>query len=88
MPTLSVFYGIIITMYREISGRHHNPHFHAEYQGQEVVVTFDGEVMEGCIPSTKLKLVVAWAEIHKEDLEANWKLLSDGRECFKIEPLR
>ena len=61
---------------------------HAEYQGQEVVVTFDGEVLEGSIPSTKLKLAVAWAEIHKEDLEANWKLLSYGLECFKIEPLR
>ncbi|MDR0294067.1 MAG: DUF4160 domain-containing protein [Oscillospiraceae bacterium] len=88
MPTLSVFYGVIITMYREISGKHHMPHFHAEYQGQEVAVTFDGEVIEGSIPQKKLKLVTAWAEIHKEDLEANWKLLSEGREHFKIDPLR
>ncbi|MCL2079619.1 MAG: DUF4160 domain-containing protein [Oscillospiraceae bacterium] len=88
MPTLSVFYGIIITMYREIGGKHHIPHFHAEYQGQEVAISFEGEILEGSIPLKKLKLVTAWAEIHKEDLEANWKLLSEGREYFRIDPLR
>ena len=87
MPTLSVFYGIIITMYREVTGRHHKPHFHAEYQDDAVAVTFDGEILEGKLPPGKLKLVMAWAEIHRDDLEANWKLLSEGRECFKISPL-
>ena len=42
MPTLSVFYGIIVTMYKEIGGKHHKPHVHAEYQGEEVAVSFDG----------------------------------------------
>ena len=88
MPTLSVFFGIIITMYREVGGKHHLPHIHAEYQGTEIAITFDGKVLEGSIPNKKLKLVVAWIEIHKEDLEANWKLLCEGREFFKIEPLR
>ena len=88
MPTLSVFYGIIITMYREMGSKHHIPHFHAEYQGQEAVISLDGELIEGNIPIKKLKLIIAWAEIHKENLEANWKLLSEGREYFKIEPLR
>jgi len=87
LPTLSVFYGIIITMYREVSQRHNKPHFHAEYQGYQVAVTFDGKVLEGKLPPGKLKLVLAWAEIHRDDLEANWKLLSEGRECFKINPL-
>lgn len=88
MPTLSVFYGIIIYMYREVGVRHNLPHIHAEYQGDEVVVSFDGDVIEGSIPNKKLKLVLAWVEIHKEDLEANWKLLTDGRETFKVDPLR
>ena len=87
MPTLSMFFGIIITMYREVGGKHHLPHIHAEYQGEEVAITFDGEILEGSIPNKKLKLVIAWMEIHKEELEANWKLLSEGREFFKIEPL-
>lgn len=88
MPTLSLFFGIIITMYREKGGRHHIPHFHAEYQGQEAVISFEGNLIEGSIPNNKMKLVIAWAEIHREDLEANWKLLSEGKEFFKIEPLR
>lgn len=88
LPTISVFYGIIITMYREVGERHNKPHFHAEYQGDEAAITFDGEVLEGSLPNSKLKLVIAWAEIHKEDLVANWNLLSEGREHFKITPLR
>lgn len=88
MPTLSIFFGIIIYMHREIGERHNIPHIHAEYQGDEAVVSFDGELLEGRIPNKKLRLVQAWVEIHKEDLEANWKLLSDGRETYKIDPLR
>jgi hypothetical protein len=88
MPTLSLFYGIIITMYREKGGKHHVPHFHAEYQGEEAVISFDGNVIEGNLPGKKLKLVLAWLEIHLEDLEANWKLLTEGREYFRIDPLR
>lgn len=75
-------------MYREVGGRHNLPHIHAEYQGDEVVVSLDGDVIEGSIPNKKLKLVLAWVEIHKEDLQANWKLLCDGRETFKVDPLR
>ena len=88
MPTLSVFYGIVITMYREIGERHSVPHFHAQYQGEEAAVTFDGEILEGSLPKKKMHLVIAWAVIHQEDLLANWKLLAEGREVFKIDPLR
>lgn len=88
MPTLSVFYGIIVKMYRELGGKHSLPHIHAEYQEYEVVLTFDGEVLDGHFPNNKMKLLQAWVEIHKEDLEANWKLLSRGQEFFKIDPLR
>ncbi len=88
MPALSMFYGIIIKMYREIGGKHNMPHFHAEYQDDDVAITFEGEILEGSLPKGKLKLVVAWADIHKDELEANWKLLEEGNEIFKIEPLR
>ena len=88
MPTLSVFFGIIIKMYREINSRHNLPHIHAEYQEYEVAISLEGEVLSGEIPPKKLKLVQAWIEIHNEDLIANWKLLSEGKEFFKIDPLR
>ncbi len=88
MPVLSIFYGIIVRMYREIGGKHNVPHIHAEYSGDEVVVSLEGDVLEGSIPKNKMKLLLACIEIHKDDLEANWKILSEGDQFFKIEPLR
>jgi len=88
MPVLSTFYGIIVRMYREVGGRHNLPHIHAEYAGEEIVIALDGTVLEGSIPKGKMKLLEAWMEIHREDLEANWKLLSNGEQFFRIDPLR
>lgn len=88
MPALSVFYGIIIYMYCEKGGQHNKPHIHAEYQDDEVAISLDGDVIEGKLPPKKLRMVQTWIDIHKEDLEANWKLLQNGSECFKIPPLR
>ena len=88
MPTLCIFFGIIVRMYNEKGGQHSVPHLHAEYQDYTVVVDFDGNILEGEFPKSKLKLLVAWMEIHKEDLEANWKLLSNGDGFFKIDPLK
>jgi len=88
MPVLSIFYGIIVRMYREAGGRHSLPHIHAEFSGNEVVVALDGTVLEGEIPKGKMKLLEAWMEIHRDDLEANWKLLSGGEQFFRIDPLR
>ena len=88
MPVLSAFYGIIVRMYRETGERHNLPHIHAEYSGEEIVVALDGSIIEGSFPKGKLKLLEAWMEIHKEELEANWKLLSNGEQFFRIDPLR
>lgn len=87
MPTLSMFYGIIVIMYNEQGGKHNKPHVHARYQGEEIAVDLDGNIIEGNFPKSKLKLLLAWIEIHKEDLYANWTLLSSGENYFKIKPL-
>jgi hypothetical protein len=34
------------------------------------------------------KLVVAWAELHQEELVADWELASNGELPFNIEPLK
>ncbi len=88
MPVLSAFYGIIVRMYKEAGERHNLPHIHAEYSGEEIVVALDGSIIEGTFPKGKLKLLEAWMEIHKEELEANWKLLSNGEQFFRIDPLK
>ena len=88
MPVLSTFFGIIVRMYREQGGQHNMPHLHAEYSGEEVVVALDGTVLEGSFPKNKMKLLQAWMEIHRDDLEANWTLLSNGEQFFRIDPLK
>lgn len=89
MPVISMFYGIIISMYFIDSKQHNAPHIHAKYQGNEVVVSVpDGEVLEGSLPSSKMKLVTAWIEIHQDDLMADWELAVSGQHPYKIDPLR
>ncbi len=88
MPTLSMFYGIIVRMQSEKGGKHNVPHIHALYGSDEVVMTFDGERLEGELPKKQMKLLVAWIALHEDELKANWKLLSDGDGYFKIEPLK
>jgi hypothetical protein len=72
----------------KLKEKHNIPHIHAEYQDSEIVLDLDGNIIEGDIPKGKLKLLLAWIEIHHEDLLANWKLLSAGDGYFKIDPLR
>jgi len=89
MPVISMFYGIIVSMYFLDSRRHKRPHIHVKYQEHEVVLAIpDGEVLEGALPSNKLKLVLAWVEIHQDELMADWELAANGQQPYKIDPLR
>ncbi len=89
MPTISMFYGILIFMYFYDDKKHNCPHIHAEYGEYEVSIAIkDGSVLSGELPKNKMKLVQAWIEIHKEDLLADWKLAVAGEPVYKIEPLK
>lgn len=88
MPSLSTFYGLIVWMYAEQGGKHNKPHIHVEYGDDELVITLDGEILEGKLPRGKMKLLDAWMELHRDELYANWTLLSRGDKPSKIEPLR
>jgi len=48
----------------------------------------DGEVLSGSINKSKMKLLLAWMEIHKDELIADWELAVSGELPYKIEPLR
>jgi len=88
MPTISMFYGILIRMFFKDIDRHHLPHIHAEYQGETAVYSIpDGKRLAGSIPLRKEKLIVAWIEIHKDDLAADWELAVNGKTPFKIKGL-
>lgn len=89
MAIISMFYGIIVSMYYFDTRRHHKPHVHVKYQGDEVVLEIpSGEVLEGSIPPNKMKLVQAWVEIHRDELMADWELAANGENVFKIDPLK
>jgi len=89
MPTISLFFGIVVTMYYFDDEQHHTPHIHVKYQNENAVFSIpNGELITGNIKRNKMKLIQAWIEIHQEDLMANWELAINGNEVFKIEPLR
>ncbi|HJB58985.1 MAG TPA: DUF4160 domain-containing protein [Candidatus Faecalibacterium faecipullorum] len=85
MPTISMFLGIIIRMYN--NGEHNPPHFHASYQGCHGVFNMEGELIEGEMPRRQQKFIAAWAELHKDELLANWELAMSEQPLYKIEPL-
>ncbi|MBP5233608.1 MAG: DUF4160 domain-containing protein [Planctomycetes bacterium] len=86
MPTISMFLGIIIMMHN--TNEHNPPHFHAEYQDHHATFSFDGELLSGSMPPRQTKFIVAWAELHKEELMANWELATRQQPIYKIDPLR
>lgn len=88
MTPISLFYGIIIYMYTDKSRDFKVPHIHAVYKEEEVLISLDGEVMDGFMNRQKLLLVQAWLAIHADDLAANWRVLLNGNEVFRIDPLR
>ena len=84
MPTISMFYGIIIRMYYD---DHNQPHFHAFYGDYKAIFNFEGELVEGNLPKTKIKLITAWTLIHKDELLANWELAKNSEKLYDINPL-
>lgn len=89
MPTISMFFGIIISIYYEDTGRHNKPHIHARYQGRSASIAIeDGNVLAGEIPQKQLRYVQAWIDIHKDELLADWELAVAGDEPFRITPLQ
>ena len=89
MPVISMFYGLIVAMYYLDTKQHNHPHIHVKYGEHEAVVRIpDGNILEGELPSGKMKLVNAWIEIHRDELMANWELAVKGNEVFKIDPLK
>ena len=88
MPTISMFFGIIIRMYFAPK-EHHPAHVHAYYQDFKTTIKLDDcEIIDGQMPARQLRLIQAWIEIHRDELLADWKLCQNGEKPFQIEPLK
>nr|WP_035766552.1 DUF4160 domain-containing protein [Clostridium butyricum] len=86
-PIISTFFGIIVRLQFELGGKHHLPHVHAEYQDYEISIDFEGSVLAGTFPKKQLKVLQAWIELHKDELQANWKVYQEEGTWFKIDPI-
>ena len=86
MPLVSEFFGIKIYMYW---ADHFPMHFHAEYGSSKALVSIhEAAVIKGVLPARQLKLVLAWCEIHKDELIQNWNSAQQNGEITKIGPLK
>jgi len=89
MATLSMFYGILISMYFRDNRQHNLPHIHAKYQDDTAIFSIpEGEIIEGSMKKPQVRLIQAWITLHADELLANWELAVDGRSIYKIDPLK
>ena len=86
MPTISIFYGILIQMFwRE----HAPPHFHARYGKYKVGININTlEVISGKMPRRALGLILEWASLNREKLLEDWELCQQNQPPKKISPLK
>jgi hypothetical protein len=79
VPELSRFFGVIIHMFAEPGSPHHAPNFHAYYQGEVGIFTFDPvDPIGGSLPRRQRRLVEACAELHETELLSDWERLKEG----------
>ena len=86
MPTVAIIDGVKIQFF----AREHPPaHFHVYYNQYKATVDIRTcEIIEGDLPTRQTRLVLAWAELHQDELMADWRLVTNGEEPFKIAPLK
>ena len=85
MPTISMFYGVVIQMFWN---DHAPPHFHALYGEYEAIVSIETlQVLRGGLPRRALALVLEWAQDHRIELMENWDRCRLLEMPTRIEPL-
>lgn len=84
MPEISRFLGIVIGIFYS---EHGVAHFHAVYGEHEITVEVDSGTIHGEFPPRALRLVLEWANLHKQELIENWQLARQGRPLKRIAPL-
>jgi uncharacterized protein DUF4160 len=86
VPTISRFFGITIAMFFE---DHSFPHFHARHADGKAKIRIDNlEVIDSTLPRRQLRFVLAWAELHRAELEENWRRARASETLKEIEPLK
>lgn len=84
MPKLSEFYGIIIYMF---FSDHTPPHFHANYQGYDMLVEIMSGQTKGDFPKRGRSMVLSWLKQNKPAIVESWNLLQEEGKIRKVKPL-
>ena len=86
MPTVSMFYGIIIRMFFD---EHAPPHFHAQYDGFKATISIKELCfLSGSLPRRAQELVLEWAKLHQTELATDWDLCRRHRQPNPITQLK
>ena len=84
MPEISRFLGIVIGMF---FNEHGLPHFHAVYGEYKVTVEIESGTVRGEFPPRALRLVLEWAELHKQEWFEDWERARRRQPLERIPPL-
>ena len=85
MPTISMFYGIMVQMF---FNDHQPAHFHVKYGDHKAIINvMTLEVMRGGLPRRALAMVLEWAQTHRVELLVDWELCRQMRMPHPIQPL-
>ncbi len=62
-------------------------HFHAVYGEHEISVEIESGTIHGEFPVRALRLVLEWANLHKQELIENWQIARQGQPLRRVAPL-
>lgn len=86
---ISAYYGIVVVLCQVRGNAQIAPYIFARCQGSEAILSIaENRIVSGELPFSKLVLVQAWIEIHREELIANWENGKVTGDYFRIDPLR
>ena len=74
-------------MYFADSSKHHLPHIQARYNEYKATYDLESNKLNGKMPTKQDKLIQAWIQIHKEELNSLWILIQEENKYFRIKPL-
>jgi hypothetical protein len=85
LPKISEFFGISVYMYYL---EHGVAHFHAQYQGEEVIIGIEHlSRLEGGLKPRAMGLVMEWAALHQAELLEVWEQARAHEPLDSIPPL-